>query len=118
MTKASQARGRQRASFRSQLKRCGWVEGDALKAEVQRLMESWEQGHPYTVGAPPAQHVGSVQPRESEGAMLGRGESAPPQATLDQQRAARHELARGLRLVAAQRGQLGHLVRDRLHRAR
>ena len=86
MTKASQARGRQRASFRSQLMRCGWVEGDALKAEVQRLMEAWEQGHPYTVGAPPAQHVGSVQPKESQEVVLGQGESAPSQATVDQQR--------------------------------
>ena len=57
-----------------------------MKAEVQRLVEAWEQGHSYTVGAPPAQHVGSVQPKESQEVVLGQGELAPPQATVDQQR--------------------------------
>ena len=44
-----------------------------MTAELQRLMEAWEQGHPYAVGAPPAQHVGSVQPCGSQEVSEGEG---------------------------------------------
>ena len=67
MTKESQQRRRQRSSFRTQLKKKGWAEGDALDAEVSRLMTLWEQGQAYSVRAPPEgfAEVESVDPAAS-----------------------------------------------------
>ena len=61
MTKASQRRGRQRASFRGQLRRNGWLEGPVFEAEVCCLMALWEQGEAYSVLPPPE----SLQPDDS-----------------------------------------------------
>jgi hypothetical protein len=49
MTKAS----RQRDSYKKQLKKKGWVEGDAFDTEVARLMDAWMNSRPYSVKPPP-----------------------------------------------------------------
>lgn len=59
MTKRSQEHGRQRSSFREQLKSKGWLDGAAFESELKRLMEAWENSRPYAVTAPRqgAEHV-------------------------------------------------------------